>query len=237
MNRVLTAVGAALLGFIAGFVGSSVMISFDYPAVSAVFGAAAALFFPKALTSFLGKKKKERELREFGDMLNSLCGSFSSGRNLSGALADSEADMRRLHGDACATVLELAAISDGLRNGAEISEMICAYAERSGLDDVQTFADTVCAAIGTGADLRAAVTGCRDLLCDKIRTEQQIASDMSGVRNELRIMCFLPFLVSLLTGSLWTGDSGFLRLAGGAAALAAVAIAAALGRRMARIRL
>ncbi|MBO7376624.1 MAG: hypothetical protein J6V01_05920, partial [Clostridia bacterium] len=101
MNRVLTAVGAALLGFIAGFVGSSVMISFDYPAVSAVFGAAAALFFPKALTSFLGKKKKERELREFGDMLNSLCGSFSSGRNLSGALADSEADMRRLHGDAC----------------------------------------------------------------------------------------------------------------------------------------
>ena len=225
---------SALFGFAAGYSALSLLISFDYPFISAAGGIAAAFFAPKAVLSALNARRERRVQREFCDMLNSMSGSFSSGRNLVGALADTEADMRRLYGADCGTLREVALIREGLRNGEDIASLLSDFASRSGLAEARTFAETVAACVRTGGDLGATVSYCREIITDRIRTEQQIAGMLASGRNEVRIMAVMPFAVSALTGGLWTAESS-LRLAAGLSAGALFAAAYFLGRRIVNV--
>ena len=225
----------ALAGFAAGYLGSVILISSGFPLISIIAGAAAAFFLPGRISSLRKRRERRIFLRSFCDMLNSMSASFASGRNLNGALTDTEADMARLYGHDCLIAPELSRIGDGLRNGGNITVLLSEFADRTGFDDVKLFSDTVGASLASGGDLGATVAFCREIICEKISSEQEIEAAVSSGKNELMIMSVMPFAVSALTGVSFESE-GRLRLIAGLAAAAVFAAAIAIGRKIINIK-
>ncbi len=222
-------------GFAAGYCGSVILISAGFPLISVIAGVAGAVLLPRAVSAMRERKERRIFLRSFCDMLNSMSASFASGRNLIGALADTESDMTRLYGPDCVIAAELGRIRDGLRNGGNVTLLLSEFASRTGFEDVKLFSDTVGASLASGGDLGATVAFCREIICEKISSEQEIEAAVSSGKNELLIMSVMPFAVSALTGVSW-GSEGRLRLIAGLAAAAVFAAALAVGRKIINVK-
>ena len=85
-------------------------------------------------------------------------------------------------------VHEVKLICMGLRNNINIEPLLIDFAERSGLDDVMSFANVFEVCNRQGGDLKKVVADTREIINDKIEVEMEIETMLSGSVNELNIM-------------------------------------------------
>ena len=99
---------------------------------------------PEVLCRSSEKNQRLKSLREqFKDLLESLSASYSAGRNTPDAFQDACNDMISIYGEESDIVRELELICTGLNNNINIEVLLTDFAERSGLDDVMSFAKCV----------------------------------------------------------------------------------------------
>lgn len=113
--------------------------------------------------------------------------------------------MVSIYGEEADIVGELQAICAGLANNINIEQLLLNFAERSGLDDVMSFANVFEACNRQGSDLKRVVSDTRDIINDKIEIEMEIETMLSGNKNELNIMMVMPVVVVLSLSSMGTG--------------------------------
>lgn len=159
---------------------------------------AAVLLAIKAPAVYAEYRKKQRlkALREqFKDLLESLSASYSAGRNTPDAFADARNDMVSIYGDDSDIVRELDLICTGLNNNINIEVLLTDFAQRSGLDDVMSFASVFEVCNRQGGDLKRVVNQTRDVISDKMEIEMEIDTMIAGNKNELNIMMVMPLLI------------------------------------------
>lgn len=90
---------------------------------------------------------------------------------------------------------ELELICTGLNNNINIEVLLTDFAERSGLDDVMSFANVFEVCNRQGGDLKRVVNQTRDVISDKMEIEMEIDTMVAGNKNELNVMMVMPLLI------------------------------------------
>lgn len=157
--------------------------------------------------NYIMEKRKRNLLLQFKDLLESLTSSYSAGKNTLESFTDSLNDMTQIYGEEADIVKELETIVGGMNNNINVEELLINFAQRSGLDDVESFADVFRVAVRQGANIKDIIASTRDIITDKIEVEMEIHTMMAGNKNELNIMMIMPLVVIMSLGGMGSGMS------------------------------
>lgn len=141
------------------------------------------------------EKRKVLLIGQFRDMLESLTSSYSAGKNTLESFIDCRKEMAQLYGEEADISKELVLIVGGMQNNINIEDLLINFAMRSGIEDVQNFADVFRVAVRQGANIRDIISSTRDIISDKIEVEMEINTIMAGNKNELNIMMIMPLII------------------------------------------
>lgn len=192
-----------IFGFFAGFLAVFILFSDIFAAICVA--VACGILLQKPAQNLWKERRKRRLLMQFRDFLDSLQGSFSAGKNLTGSLQDTVTDLSGIYGENGMIVQEMRQLRESVRNGERPEDLLLDFAARADLDDIRSFADTVRAGVSVGGDLRKTVANCREILCERIATEQEISAMLSQTKLEFLLLCGLPFAATLMMRLLGNG--------------------------------
>ena len=192
------AIGAGIAILVTWLFFGSIVVS----VVSAVaVGVMAQSFYQEHLL----EKRKKALLMQFKDLLEALTSSYSAGKNTLEAFIDAREDLGQVYGEENDIVKELSIIVGGMKNNINIEELLLNFAQRSGLDDIQNFADVFRVAIRQGANIKDIIFSTRDIISDKIEIEMEINTMLAGNKNELNIMMVMPLIIIVSIKGMGTG--------------------------------
>lgn len=226
---------AIAVGFIIGFAASQ--IYFNNMLISIIIGVIAGI---KAISIFRNRNitKRKKELRlQFRDLLESLSNSYTVGATASKAFHTAYEEMKIEHGENAYITKELYLICTAHDNqGIEVKDMLNDFANRSGIDDVQSFAGVFDVSTELGGNVGQIIRETRDMISDKIEIELEIQTMVTGQKNQLNILAVMPFVISLLMRGFNLGSDGGFVIAIKLGALALFVFAYWLGTRIVDIK-
>ena len=200
-EKFLSVIGGFLIGFVACYLYFNSMI------VGTIIGLFCGY---KAIGIYRNMKKNKRlkELRiQFRDMLESLSNSYTVGMTASRAFSSAYEDMKLEHGEKAYITKELNWMCIMHNNGEEIKDLLLNFADRSGIDDVRSFANVFSVAENLAGDRPRIIRETRDMISERIAVELEIQTMITGQKNQLNILAIMPVVMALLTRSFET-DSG-----------------------------
>ncbi|MBQ8604766.1 MAG: type II secretion system F family protein [Oscillospiraceae bacterium] len=178
--------------------------------LSAVFGVAIAPYLEKEYQKTVIKKRQSRLRTQFKEFLNIIAISVSggSGTSLENAVIASHDELKKLYSDKSDIVHEIGLIIyDYNRTGLLMSEGFKDLGERSGIDDIKSFATVYSTLNGQSSDFGYIIKNTHDIIKEKIEITQEIETNISGAKSEAYIMLVMPLIVLLMMSSM---GSGFL---------------------------
>lgn len=203
---VLDHLKAAGLGLLIGLAIGYVF--FDSWMVAVGLTAVFAVFAQKPFKEYLKKRRLKKLLLEFKDLLETLTASYSAGQTTTKAFEDALNEMTDLFGEDADIVTELRMINNGLKHNYNIEDLLLNFAQRSGLDDVDSFANVFEVCNRKGGNLKQIVGETRSVINDKIEIEMEIQTMIAASKNELNIMMVMPFVIMLSMRGLGDSMSG-----------------------------
>ena len=229
-----------LIGFGIGGIGAFLVFLIFYSnwIVAAVAGIPAGFLTLRFWKRFQIKKRKEKLLLQFKDFLESLSASYSAGKNTLASFQDSLTDLERMYGESEDMVVELRQILKAYQNGYAIENSLYDLANRSGLEDILSFADVFDTCSQKGADMRRIINDTRRVIIEKIEMEQGIRMLLSPGKSELYLMMFMPLVMILVmnAGGLVPSGAGMVSIIVKAVGMAVFAIAFLIGWKITDIK-
>lgn len=70
------------------------------------------------------------------------------------------------------------------------------------IDDINSFAETFAVCNRLGGNLKKVVVDSRDIISDKIEIEMEIQTTVAANKNEINIMCVMPFVIIAMMGTM-----------------------------------
>lgn len=201
----LCAVGlGAVLGLAVGYV------FFDSLMAAMIIFAVAAVKMQELYREYLRKRRLKKLLLQFKDLLETLTSSYSAGQTTAMAFRDAQKEMTDLYGEDADIVQEIKMINTGLVHNYNIEDLLLNFAARSGLEDVDSFANVFEVCNRRGGNLKKIVGETRSVINDKIEIEMEIQTMVAASKNELNVMMVMPFIIMLSMrglGENMTGNS------------------------------
>lgn len=162
--------------------------------------AAVKLFIP-ARRNQLMKKRKNLLRRQFMDLLDSLAASVASGSNAVKAFEAAKKDLKMQYGEQSIIVKELEIILEGQRNFIEIDQLLSDFGKRSGIREIESFAQVFALSYRRGGDFGKIIRDSYEILYSKINIEMEIETKISATKNEMNIMLVMPILLVVMMKS------------------------------------
>lgn len=160
-----------------------------------------ALFFtiPFALMDY--RKQKDKKLQQqkrtltlqFKSMIESLVTSLNAGYSLEHAFEDAKKDLKLVYTGEAHIFEELDIVLSGLRMNIPLGRLLNDFGERSGIDDIQNFANVVMAAKKSGGNLIRIIQKTVNSISDKIAVEEEIETLITAKKYEERVMMIMPY--------------------------------------------
>lgn len=231
---------SCVMGFAMGFVVLFVYYQLLLVALigGGVFGAA---FIVIRAQSAITKRRLKLRL-QFRDMLEALSVSMRAGNPPAKALLSARDDLLLLYNEDSDVITELDIIIALFNNAVPLSEAFHDFAERSGIEDIESFASIYETIEGKSSRADEIVRQTQAILSDKMEIEMEIETLMTAAKNEMIIMTVMPLVIILILGYAGTGfmDAIYTTTGGRIAAsvgLAIFVVSVALGRKISNIKL
>lgn len=174
--------------------------------VFAVVGLVAAKFAMPAINKILLSRRAKKLRKQFIDMLETISTLLSSGSTVNDAFFDAKTDLANQYQENALIMIELGEIVSGVQNGKTLEEMLNAFGVRSDNKDIMNFANVISNCYRLGGDFNNVVRRTRDVICDKIQIEEEIATKVSSNKLQLNAMSLMPIV---LVGMLKVSSDGF----------------------------
>ena len=146
------------------------------------------------------KKMQELLSSQFKDALIALTAALRAGYSIENSLIESHKQMASLYGETSPIYKELGRIINEIHLGVNAEEALASFAERSGVDDINTFASVFSIARRSGGDLVEIIRKTSDDISSKIDTKNEIAVVVSSKRMEQNIMSVMPIAIIFYIG-------------------------------------
>jgi tight adherence protein B len=189
------------------------------------------------------KKRRERFILQFKDMLYYLSVSLSAGKSLETSLSDASAALVSQYGREQTELLaELDSMNSRLRLREPVERLLAELAEKTGMEDVRSFSDVVAVCRRSGGNLVEVMQHSVRILREKMEISREMETAWASKRLEQRILCVSPvFLVLLIR----LGSGDFMEPMYGTpagrvimtVALGLVAAGFAIGERIMKVRI
>ena len=145
------------------------------------------------------KKRKEKLLLQFKEALYVVSTSLSAGKSVENAFIDAKNDLEAIfdYGNEKYIIDELIYINRRIEMNKTIEDALDDFADRSGLEDVRTFANVFSACKRTGGNLKSVTEMTSRVIGEKITTKQDIKTLVAGKKFEATALTFIPFGIIL----------------------------------------
>ena len=161
-------------------------------------GIVAGFVFLKIRTEQIINKRISQLKTQFRDMLESLNTSLGAGKNVVDSFYAVREDLKVQYDDAF-IINELDVILDGMNNNIDIEDLLFDFGERSGLDDIKSFANVFRISYRKGGNIKDVIRSTHEILTDKMEIAEDIETVVTGSKNEQNIMTVMPIaLVAML---------------------------------------
>lgn len=149
-----------------------------------------------------------RKLRvEFYDMLEAMSVSMRAGNPVLKALESAKEDLELIYSKDSDIIVELTIILERFRNAMPLSAAFEDFAERSGLEDVASFASVYATIEGKSSRADEIVRETQQIIADKMAIEMEIDTLMTAAKSEVSIMLLLPLVI---LGVIGYAGAGFM---------------------------
>ena len=186
----------------------------------------------KVYLRYRARSRKEKLLEGFRDVLYTISGSVSAGRQMPAAISDACVQTESAYGADSDIHREMRRICGiyGSAHG-DIAELLTDFGRRSGLDEIRQFAASYEICRKSGGDVESVCLKSASLLLDKISFQSEVRSMTAQKKLDIALLSSMPVLVLLMlnltsfsyVSPLYAGPGGRLLmtvcLAGIAAAL------------------
>ena len=158
----------------------------------------------------LRKKRSAKLLEQFSEFLEGLDSALSTGNVVFDALRICHGQLCNSYGKDSFICKEIERMILGVINGWQLFDMMNDFADRSGMEDIRSFADVFAVTVSRGGNVKEAVAYSRRTIGEKIEAEMNIKTRLESGRQELRIMMVLPLIILLMTSetNISMGGSG-----------------------------
>ena len=144
----------------------------------------------------LNKKKKEKLILQFKDLMYSVSSYVSSGRSLGQSLEESIYFWKGTYDERDYIIKELKFMVKRMNESMERDiDLLKNFAERSGLEDIRDFVTACDICKRTGGNFASAVCRCTDIIGDKISLEKELNTAAAQKRFESRVVGIAPFAI------------------------------------------
>lgn len=168
------------------------LIFYNTPVVSLIFSPF-LLVYCKNCRKEEKRRREEQLAQQFKDGITAVAFALGVGYSIENSFAEAGREMYLLHGGESPIVREFDAICVRLRRNENIEDVLEAFAQSSGLEDVRYFAEVFRVAKRSGGDLIAISRRTAQIISDKLEVRKEIATIVSGKKMEQRVMNIVPF--------------------------------------------
>ena len=154
------------------------------------------LLYPylKRKQQLLCKKRKHQLEREFREMILSVAANLQAGYSVENAFHEAYKDVVMLYGKESTMAKESYLLLQRLQNNQQLESILIDLAKRSGVEDIQDFAEIFGIAKRSGGDIRAVIANTAHILGEKAEVRREIQTIMSEKTLEQKIMRAMPFV-------------------------------------------
>lgn len=156
--------------------------------------AAGIMFVPIRTQQIINKKRNELKL-QFRELLEAVSTSIGSGNNVMNSFSAAYKDLAVIYDEDAFIIQELKVIIDGFANNVPIEATLRDFAVRSGIVDIQNFADVFETCYGAGGDIKDVIKSTYDIISEKMEIEMDIATTITSSKTELTTMTFMPIVL------------------------------------------
>ena len=155
---------------------------------------AGKLFLPMRQKQLLdGQKTKLR--RQFRDMLEALATALGAGQNVTEAFNSVHQDLQNQYEQGSFILNELQLINSGLANGINIEDLLDSFGKRSGVGDIEDFANVFQVCYRKGGNIKETIRNTYEIINDNMSINEEIETIVSGTKNELGVMMVMPVVM------------------------------------------
>ena len=145
------------------------------------------------------QEKRQSELRmQFRDLLEALVSSFSTGSNVVNAFDSALEDLRRQYESDAFIIKEMEEIAGASRQGVGIDLMLHDFGNRSGDEDIQSFADVFEVCYRQGGSMVSMIHQTRDVISEKMSVTDEIRTKLTSNKMQLNVMSIMPIGVVVM---------------------------------------
>ena len=169
-------------------------------------GLIAARFFVPAIRRNLKNKRNKALRKQFMNLLENLSVSLAAGNTLNDSFINAKSDMLNQYSEKDMIIQELSEIISGMDNGHTLEEMMTAFGQRAGNEDIENFANVISNCYRMGGNFKDVIRKTRNIISDKIAIEEEIETKLASNKLQHNAMCLMPII---LVGMLKLSSASF----------------------------
>ena len=146
-------------------------------------------------------RKRKTKLRvQFFDLLEAMSVAMRAGNPPLKALESAREDLSLIYTEDSDIIVELNIIIARFNNAVPLAEVFADFGNRSGLEDINSFASVYATIEGKSSRADEIVRETQQIIADKMEIEMEIDTLMTAAKSEVNIMLFMPLIVLGIVG-------------------------------------
>ena len=159
------------------------------------------LFSPYLICYFKKEKRKEKERQDeelryqFKDGIMAVSAALNAGYSVENAFREGKKDLAMLYEKDQPIMLEFQRIIRGLDANERLDKLLFEFAARSGLEEVESFAEIFSTAKEAGGDFSVIIRTTAERIAMRMEVKREIKTMVTAKNFEQKIMSLVPFLI------------------------------------------
>ena len=141
------------------------------------------------------KKRQEEITRQFLDAIRVVSSALFAGFSIENAWIEAQKEIENLYGEKSILYSEISKINRKVAMSVPIEELILNFAERTGVEDILSFAEVFCFAKRSGGDMVKIIDTTVCHIKEKQETMQEIEILIAAKRMEQKVMGVIPIFI------------------------------------------
>lgn len=154
-----------------------------------------AALFIREQKKGLQKKRTQELKRQFLDGIQMMGTSLQAGYSVENALREAVKELSKVYAPDAFILQEFRFMETQIEMSRSMEELFMEFGRRSGIDDIQSFAEVFLTAKRSGGDLLAIIRNTISCIRQKQETMQEIETCLAGKIMEQKIMSLIPILI------------------------------------------
>lgn len=145
---------------------------------------------------FLERRKRQLTV-EFRDGIMGLSAALSVGYSIENSFQEAVRDLKIIYGERSDMVREFEVVCYKIKMNQTVEAALKDFAVRSGIEDIENFAEVFSIAKRTGGDLIKIIKNTSKLIGEKIEVTREAQMLLAGKKYEAKVMNIIPFGIIL----------------------------------------